>query len=128
MPRIPFEPDPQVEQVRAALRDYVAAKRGRQTLIEKATGVRQYTISRFISGRTRKLSPEIRSVCDYVGIQTDTGIEDPGDSARLQAALSKVWDGRPETAELLAALIESLGPVLQTMELHRIKAIRESEL
>jgi hypothetical protein len=112
MPRSPLKLDPRIERIRAALRDYVLAVRGRQMSIEKATGVKQYTISRFISGRRRKLSPAIEAVCKYAEIETDSGIGKDGDNARLKAALSKVWDGRPETAELIAVLIESLGPIL----------------
>lgn len=121
MPRSPLKPDPHVERIRNALGDYVGAVRGRQMQIEKATGIKQYTVSRFISGRTRKLSAEIRMVCNYAGIRVATGIDIGSDNARLQAALSSVWDGKAESAELIAVLIESLGPVLQTMKRQRAK-------
>ncbi len=124
MPRFPLKPDPHVERMRAALRDYVRAARGRQMSIEKATGIKQYTVSRFISGRLRKLSPAIVIVCKYAGIDTDSGMEKDGDNARLKAALSAVWDGQPETAELIAVLIESLGPIL--LALKRRSAKRDS--
>ena len=52
----------------------------------------------------------------------DTGIDIRGHNARLQAALSSVWDGKPESAELIAVLIESLGPLLQTMKRQRAKS------
>ncbi|HVZ15949.1 MAG TPA: hypothetical protein VG897_02445 [Terriglobales bacterium] len=89
--------------------------------LEKATGVKQYTISRFISGRTRKLSADILAVCKYAGISTDDRIDFRDNNARLQAALSKVWDGKPETAELIATLIESMGPLVQMMVRYRAK-------
>jgi hypothetical protein len=122
MPRSPLRPDPHVERIRSALDDYVGAVRGRQMQIERATGVKQFTVSRFISGRTRKLSAEIRRVCDYAGISVDPGIDIRSDDARLQMALSRVWDGRAESAELIAVFIESLGPVLQTMMRQRAKS------
>ena len=122
MPRSPLRPDPHVERIRSALDDYVGAVRGRQMQIERATGVKQFTVSRFISGRTRKLSAEIRRVCDYAGISVDPGIDIRSDDARLQAALSRVWDGKAESAELIAVFIESLGPVLQTMKRQRAKS------
>ncbi len=121
MPRSPLRPDPHVERIRGALDDYVRAARGRQMQIERATGVKQFTVSRFISGRTRKLSAEIRRVCNYAGISVDPGIDIRSDDARLQAALSRVWDGKAESAELIAVFIESLGPVLQTMKRQRAK-------
>lgn len=122
MPRLPLPPDPNVERIRGALRDYVGAERGRQMRIERATGIKQYTISRFLSGRTRKLSAEMKRICNYAGIRMDTGIDIRGHNARLQAALSSVWDGKPESAELIAVLIESLGPLLQTMKRQRAKS------
>jgi hypothetical protein len=90
--------------------------------IERAIGVKQFTVSRFISGRTRKLSAEIMRVCNYAGISVDTGIDIRSDDARLQAALSRVWDGKAESAELIAVFIESLGPVLQTIKRQRAKS------
>ena len=122
MPRSPLRPDPHVERIRGALDDYVRAARGRQMKIERATGVKQFTVSRFISGRTRKLSAEIRRVCNYAGISVDPGIDIRSDDARLQAALSRVWDGKAESAELIAVFIESLGSVLQTMKRQRAKS------
>jgi hypothetical protein len=119
MPRSPLKPDPHVERIRGALRDYVGAARGRQMQIEKATGIKQYTVSRFISGRTRKLSAEIKTICNYAGISMDNCIDIRSDNGRLQAALSSVWDGKAESAELIAILIESLGPVLQMMKRQR---------
>jgi hypothetical protein len=124
MPKSPLKSDPLVEQIRIALGDYIRAKRGRQISIQKATGVKQYTISRFISGRRRKLSPEIKAACKYAGINVDNGIEKGDDNTRLQAALSRVWDGQPESAELIAVLIESLGPIL--LALKRRSAKRSS--
>jgi hypothetical protein len=122
MPRSPLRPDPHVERIRSALDDYVRAARGRQMQIERATGVKQFTVSRFISGRTRKLSAEIRRVCNYAGISVDPGIDIRSEDARLQAALARVWDGKAESAELIAVFIESLGPVLQTMKRRRAKS------
>jgi hypothetical protein len=89
--------------------------------MEKVTGIKQYTISRFISGRKRKMSADILAVCKHAGIPTHAGIESRAEDARLHAALSKVLDGTVETTELIASLIESLGPVVRTLTRHRAK-------
>ncbi|HVZ17823.1 MAG TPA: hypothetical protein VG897_11940 [Terriglobales bacterium] len=122
MPRSALKTDPRVEHVRGLLREYLRTERGRQIRLERATGVKQYTISRFISGRTRKLSADIRLVCKYAEISTENGIEFHSDNARLQAALSKVWDGKPETAEVIAMLIEAMGPLVQMIVRYRAKS------
>jgi transcriptional regulator with XRE-family HTH domain len=121
MPRSTFKPDLPTERARLELREYVQGARGRQIELEKATNVKQYTISRFLTGRTRKLSPEIRVVCNYAGIRIDTGIDPAGDNARVQAALAQLWNGEADSAELVAVLIESLGPVVRAIQQYGAK-------
>jgi hypothetical protein len=52
----------------------------------------------------------------YANIEVDMCIGDVAssgrDNARIRQALDRVWDGRESTAEILAKLIESVGPVI----------------
>lgn len=85
-------------------------------------GVGQWTLSRFLNGRTKNITPAMEPALRYARIDWNTGITNPAtaaDNARLRNALNKVWDGSEETAELLAGMIEALGPVVARCVKHR---------
>lgn len=126
MPRLPIRTDPNTERIRRQLREYVRGARGRERELERTTKVKQYTINRFVNGRTKRLSQDLRTVCEYAGIEVIPGINRASDDSRLQAALARVWDGREETAELLAILIETVGPLLLSTT-KRSHAVTRSE-
>ncbi|WP_155403742.1 hypothetical protein [Variovorax paradoxus] len=66
------------------------------------------------------MTAAIRPLLNYANIDFENGITEIGgvlDNPRVRGALERVWDGRPETADLLARLIEALGPVLKSAPL-----------
>src|SRR5882762_7545477 len=109
MPSGKLPANPRVEAARRALRRYIGSHRGKQTELRRLSGVPQYTISRFLTGRTRKLSPEIARVCHYAGIETNFVQERPEEGIRLTTAISRIWDGTAADAELIASILDSLG-------------------
>jgi hypothetical protein len=82
--------------------------------IEK--GVSQSTVQRFLMARTKTVTPKMKPLLEYAGIDIKICIDDAAppffDNTRIRQALDKVWDGRDSTAEILAKLIESVGPVI----------------
>lgn len=58
----------------------------------------------------------MKPLLKYAGIDTNMCIDDVANSGlentRIRWALDKVWDGRDSTAEILAKLIESVGPAI----------------
>lgn len=84
-------------------------------------GVGQPTLCRFLQGRTKNMTAATARVLEYVHkspnwLCRESGVDLPGQSARqvLQSAVAEAWDGRPETATVLAHLIRVLGPVLSS--------------
>lgn len=79
-------------------------------------GVNQSTVQRFLAARTKTVTPKMKPLLKYANIEIDMRINDvPSsgrDNARIRQALDRVWDGRESTAEILAKLIESVGPVI----------------
>lgn len=79
-------------------------------------GVNQSTIQRFLAARTKTVTPKMKPLLEYAGIDLDMCIGDAMgtalDNAQIRKALDKVWDGRESTAEILAKLIESVGPAI----------------
>lgn len=58
----------------------------------------------------------MKPLLEYADINLNICIDDVQisgiDNARIRQALDKVWDGRESTAEILAKLIESVGPAI----------------
>ena len=87
--------------------------------LAKSSGVGQSTLSRFLSGVTRKITPEVRRALRYAEIDHEkciTSGPNAPDNATLRAALSRVWDGTDEGAELIARFLEAIGPLLLRRE------------
>lgn len=101
-----------MERIRGQLREYVKAKHGRESDLARQFGVKQYNLSRFINGQTRKLPRALEPVCRYAGIDLENRITPIGDNPLITAALTEVWDGTEESAQILSALIRSVGPLL----------------
>jgi hypothetical protein len=115
MPRITRQVSAETIRIREALAEHIRNTGHSVNFFAALCGVRQYTLSRFITGVTKNITPAIRSALGYAGIDCELGITaeaQPLDNARLRRALEKTWDGSPEMAELLADIIEAVGPAL----------------
>lgn len=88
----------------------------------RASGVPQYTISKFLHGRIKSLTPDVRKLLAYADIGIIQGIEVLSTDPRIRQALGNAWDGTEAGADLLARTIHALGPVIRTA---RAKAVGE---
>ena len=104
---------PEVRSAQAALAAYLAEPGRTQLALAKESGIPQYTISKFLSGRIKSLTPDVKIVMNIANIGiTYEGARLTGDT-RIQRALAVAWDGTEQGAGLLARAIEALGPVLR---------------
>ena len=115
MPRIATEQTTETIQARHALLAYLGEPGRTQVALSKESGVAQPTISKFLSGRIKSLTPDVRAVMRVANI----GINEAGarlsDDPRIQHALGTAWDGTEMGTKLLVRAIEALGPVLRDM-------------
>lgn len=115
MPRKVVPHTPEAKRARVELTKYLATPGLKALALSKAAGIAQPTLSKFLSGRTKTVTPHIRQVLEYAGIKVEAGITDvrnPTDNAVLYGALMRAWDGTDDHAKLLADVIETVGPVL----------------
>lgn len=100
-------------KARRALLAYLDEPGRTQVALSVEAGVAQPTISKFLSGRIKSLTPDVREVMKVANI----GITEIGarlsDDPRIQHALGAAWDGTEMGTQLLARAIEALGPVLR---------------
>jgi len=113
MPRIAIEQSAETIKARRALEAYLQEVGRSQVALSKESGIPQPTISKFLSGRIKSLTPDVRAVMKIA----DIGINDRGatlsSDTRIQHALGEAWDGTEAGTRLLARAIEALGGVLR---------------
>jgi transcriptional regulator with XRE-family HTH domain len=115
MPRIAQPVSPQAVRAREELEAYLKRAGLSANALSKLCGVPQPTLNKFMRGKTKAITPRLRPALAYAKIKIVDGIttrQRPMDNVQLQRAINRAWDGRPETLDLLAKLIESLGPFL----------------
>lgn len=116
MPRIAKSPQANLPRIRNELRAYLKRVGSTPTAFAIEHGIDQSTVQRFLAARTKTVTSKMKPLLNYADIDVNMCIEDVTssgpDNARIRQALDKVWDGRESTAEILAKLIESVGPVI----------------
>ena len=118
MPRIAKPIADNVRRVRNEFADYLKREGLSGNKFASAAGVGQPVISRFLSGRTKTITPALGRALTYARIAIDEDnlrIASTIDNQRLRAALEKHCDGSDELAEVFASLINAVGPVIRSM-------------
>jgi len=82
--------------------------------LSRESGVPQYTISRFMTGRTKSVTPDVGKALQHakngIGLRVGKLAADP----RIQRALGSAWDGTEQGTALLASAIDALAPVIRS--------------
>lgn len=107
--------DERVVAARDSLAQYIEREKTNANALASRCGVPQYTLWRFLAGKTKSIPSCLAHVLSYAGIEVG-GIQAPvlRNDERLQRALVLAWDGTPEGVRVLAQLLEAIGPVLRT--------------
>jgi hypothetical protein len=120
---MPRKAKPHTEEslrMRQLLQDYLKREDITANSLSVMAKVGQPTVSRFLTGRTKTITPAISKVLTYAGLDRSSGISritQCVDNSRLRAALERNWDGTAESADKLAVLIDAIGPILRSMRL-----------
>ncbi len=115
MPRIARPISVEVIDVRQRLKAFLDREGLAVNAFALRAGIAQPVLHRFMSGRTKSVTPLIERALNYAGIAPIIGITeqyDVADHPKLRQALRSACDGRAESVELLASLIKALTPVL----------------
>lgn len=98
---------------RNQLRTYLSIKGNSEVGLSRLSGVAQYTISKFLTGRIKSLTPDVQKFLVYAV----TGIGSCGgqvtNDPRILRALCNAWDGTEAGIDLLAITINALAPVIR---------------
>jgi transcriptional regulator with XRE-family HTH domain len=114
MPRIATKISLEVTAARAQLRAYLAGKGRSQVALASISGVHQYTISKFLGGRIKTLTPDVLVVLSYADIGIKYDLERLLSEPLIRNALGNAWDGTDEGIRILATTINALAPVIRS--------------
>lgn len=113
MPRIATQPGVEVVQARTLLAAYLAHPGNTEMCLSRLSGVPQYTISKFLTGRIKSLTPHVQLALHHANIGISAGISKLTADPRIQRALGSAWDGTDQGVTLLASAIDALAPVIR---------------
>jgi N-acetylglucosamine-6-phosphate deacetylase len=76
----------------------------------------QSTVQRFLASRTKTITPAVRKMLEYAGIDEkdciNASVKNAFDNAHIRQALGQVWDGNDASAQKLAKLIVTIAPLV----------------
>lgn len=96
----------------AEMRATLGASKLTQPEIAKAAGVSQPAVSRLLSSCPRRQGGAFKKLCIYADRQRESAqsaLPLPVDDVALASAIREVWNGTPEHAQALAAMIRAAG-------------------
>lgn len=109
-----MDPATDVVHVRTMLAAYFERPGKSEMQLSRESGVPQYTISRFMTGRTKSVTPAIGKALMYARNGMKGGLGKLSADPRIQRALGSAWDGTEEGTALLASAIDALAPVIRS--------------
>lgn len=113
MPRIATQPSIEVAKARTLLAAYLAHPGNSEMGLSRVSGVPQYTISKFLTGRIKSLTPHVQLALKYANIGIEVSVGKLTADPRIQRALGSAWDGTEQGVTLLASAIDALAPVIR---------------
>ena len=122
MPRIANPVSTEVLLARNQLRTYLSVKGNSEVGLFRLSGVAQYTISKFLTGRIKSLTPDVQKFLVYAGNGIDGGGERVTSDPRILRALCNAWDGTEAGIGLLAITINALAPVIRQAQVKDAQA------
>lgn len=106
-------------ELRALLQAYLSKEGNTETRLSTLSGVPQYTISRFKTGRLSSSNAAVQKFMIFAANGIDDGqlVSD----VRIRSALLRAWDGTDEGVDLLAHAIGALAPVIRGVRLKSVE-------
>ena len=114
MPRLATKISFEVVAARVQLEKYLAQEGHSETKLSAISNVPQYTISKFLRGRIKSLTPEVLKFLSYANIGINSDLTRLLNEPLIQSALGNAWDGTDEGIHWLATTINALAPVIRS--------------
>ena len=113
MPNIANNLPIEVRVARASLRQHISKLNITESEYSRRSGVPQYTLSKFLNGHIKTLTPPVKKALNYAKIGITYDVSDLMQHPAILSALEHSWDGTEQGAQSLALMIESMAPLLR---------------
>lgn len=124
MPRKASQQSPETATIIQEIKDYCVSTNTSVLALAKQAGVQQSALTRFLSGDRKTVTNTANKVLKHLGIRhnqhnrhnailkNDPKLDEEG-CRLINSAISSLWDGRRQSAEIIAALVIALKPALE---------------
>lgn len=116
MPRIAINQTIEVLAARGQLRRHITSLGITDSEYSRRSGVPQYTLSKFLSGRIKTITPAIEGALSYANIGIIHDVNLLAQNPALRRALGHAWDGTEQGAQTLALMIEAIAPIIRATQ------------
>lgn len=116
MPRIAISPSVEVLAARSQLRRHISQLGISDNEYSRRSGVAQYTLSKFLNGHIRTITPAVEKALDYANIGITHDISSLTAHPAIRRALGHAWDGTEQGAQALALMIDAMAPVIRSAQ------------
>lgn len=113
MPNIANNHTIEVRVARVGLRQHISRLNISESEFSRRCGVPQYTLSKFLNGHIKTITPPIKKALNYAKIGITYDISNLVQHPAILSALEHSWDGTEQGAQSLAFMIESMAPLLR---------------
>ena len=76
----------------------------------------QYTLSKFLNGHIKTITPAIEDALNYANIGITRDIETLTQRPEIRRALGRAWDGTEQGALALALMIEAMTHIARSAQ------------
>ena len=111
MPKYNIPRNPLVKVTVDKINAFLEARGITRTQAAIDSRVSQPQVSKILNGLTKKPNDGLYKLCDYAEIKYPPELSEVHMDPRITKAISKVWDGRDETIELIVRMIECAAHV-----------------
>lgn len=97
-------------EISKKVQKYITDSDVTQVELASLLAIDQSQISRIVNGDFKRISRNVKKICEYANIDLNFVIENrnPAENTELMEAISLVWDGTRKKAHALAKVIRSL--------------------
>jgi transcriptional regulator with XRE-family HTH domain len=111
-----MKPSVEVLAAQSQLRRHISELGISDNEYSKRSGVPQYTLSKFLNGHIRTITPAVEKALSYANIGITYDVSLLTQNPAIRQALGHAWDGTEQGAQTLALMIDAMAPVIRSAQ------------
>lgn len=111
-----MKPSVEVLAAQSQLRRHISELGISDNEYSRRSGVPQYTLSKFLNGHIRTITPAVEKALIYANIGITYDVSLLTQNPAIRQALGHAWDGTEQGAQTLALMIDAMAPVIRSAQ------------